>query len=64
MVADMTATDFVGYTEKKCDAEVVFIIADGESRGSITAGDEAVLVLDRTPFYAESGGLLVGYEDI
>ena len=49
-------TDFVGYTEKKCDAEITFIIADGESRGSITAGDEAVLVLDRTPFYAESGG--------
>ncbi|MBR6771995.1 MAG: alanine--tRNA ligase [Clostridia bacterium] len=49
-------TDFVGYTEKKCDAEVIFIIADGESRGSIVPGDEATLVLDRTPFYAESGG--------
>ncbi|MDD6262911.1 MAG: alanine--tRNA ligase [Clostridiales bacterium] len=49
-------TDFLGYTEKKCDGEVVFIIADGESRGSISAGDEATLVLDCTPFYAESGG--------
>ncbi|MBQ1954569.1 MAG: alanine--tRNA ligase, partial [Clostridia bacterium] len=49
-------TEFVGYAEKKCDAEVIFIIADGESRGNIVAGDEATLVLDRTPFYAESGG--------
>ena len=49
-------TEFVGYAEKKCDAEVIFIIADGESRGNVTAGDEATLVLDRTPFYAESGG--------
>ncbi|MBQ5973546.1 MAG: alanine--tRNA ligase, partial [Oscillospiraceae bacterium] len=49
-------TEFLGYTEDRAEAELLFILADGEGRGSVGADDEAELVLDRTPFYAESGG--------
>ena len=51
-----SATNFVGYTQNSANAVITFIFADGEARGSITAGDSASLLLDNTPFYAESGG--------
>lgn len=50
------ATEFVGYTENESSAKVVAIICDGELRSMLGAGEEGVLVLDKTPFYAESGG--------
>jgi alanyl-tRNA synthetase len=50
-------TEFHGYeTLKVDDAKVVAIYKDGTSVSSIAAGDNAIVVLDRTPFYAESGG--------
>ncbi|MBR6740481.1 MAG: alanine--tRNA ligase [Clostridia bacterium] len=49
-------TVFEGYSENSLNATITHIFADGEERGSITAGDSAVMLLDRTPFYAESGG--------
>ena len=49
-------TDFVGYTENNVDAEIVALIADSESVGSAQAGDEVLVLLNRTPFYGESGG--------
>lgn len=48
-------TEFTGYTETKTEAEVKYILADGEAVNFLSAG-KAVLVLDKTPFYAESGG--------
>ena len=50
------ATEFLGYTETEADAKVLAVVRGGERVPSATAGDEAVLVLDRTPFYGESGG--------
>jgi len=50
------ATDFVGYTEFENEAEVVALISAGERKEFIENGEEAVLVLDKTSFYAESGG--------
>ena len=50
------ATEFLGYTETEADAKVIAVVRSGERVPSATAGDEAVLVLDRTPFYGESGG--------
>jgi len=49
-------TAFTGYTELVGQAKVTAIYLNGESVTAIKAGDEAVVVLDVTPFYAESGG--------
>ena len=48
-------TEFVGYTENCCESEIKFIVANEEAAGSV-AGGKAVVILDKTPFYAESGG--------
>lgn len=50
------ATQFLGYEELKAKAKVLAIVKDGESVQKASAGDEVVIVLDQTPFYAESGG--------
>ncbi len=49
-------TEFVGYDNLEQEGRIVALYRDGNSVGEIDAGDEAVIVLDRTPFYAESGG--------
>ncbi len=49
-------TEFVGYTETTCEAKIVDIVCEGEHVASVSAGQNAVLVLDKTAFYAESGG--------
>ena len=48
--------EFTGYTENGTEATVVAIIADGERKDIIEDGTDAVIVLDKTSFYAESGG--------
>ena len=53
---DMPETEFVGYEDHSCEAKVLAIVADGESREEIPAGTEAIVVLDRTVLYAEMGG--------
>lgn len=50
------ATTFTGYTSMEEQAKVLAIFVDGESVQTANDGDEAVIVLDKTPFYAESGG--------
>src|SRR6056297_1207591 len=56
-VADLPATEFLGYQTSECDsARVVAILVDGEKRESLSEGQSALVILDRTPFYAESGG--------
>ncbi|MDL3984144.1 alanine--tRNA ligase [Shewanella xiamenensis] len=49
-------TAFCGYTELTGNAKVTALYLNGESVSAINAGDDAVVVLDVTPFYAESGG--------
>jgi alanyl-tRNA synthetase len=50
-------SDFVGYNQLTVNnAEVVVLIKDGEMIKEASAGDEVQLILDKTPFYAESGG--------
>lgn len=53
---DVAETEFVGYTDYSCTATVKAIISDGELKDMLGAGEEGVVVLDKTAFYAESGG--------
>ena len=49
-------TQFVGYTEEKNEAKVLYIVKDGEVVETAQEGDEVTVILDKTCFYAESGG--------
>ncbi|WP_394129594.1 alanine--tRNA ligase [Shewanella maritima] len=49
-------TQFSGYTELSTEAKVTAIYVDGEQVECLQAGTAAVVVLENTPFYAESGG--------
>ena len=53
---DVAKTEFTGYTENNTDAVVLALVTDGERKDFINDGDDAVIVLNRTSFYAESGG--------
>ncbi len=55
-LSDIAKTEFVGYTDLVCDSKVLAIVRDGERVDSVSEGESAVVVLDKTPFYAESGG--------
>jgi len=55
-IADKGTTEFTGYSEDKSEAKVVGIVLDGQFVDGIDAGEEGLLLLDRTPFYAEMGG--------
>lgn len=51
-----TASEFSGYGSTESESKITDIFVDGEAVESLSAGDKAILVLDSTPFYAESGG--------
>ena len=51
-----TETEFTGYETLSGESKVLAIIKDGQPVDSISEGDEAAVILDRTPFYATSGG--------
>jgi alanyl-tRNA synthetase len=56
-IKDLQPTVFLGYERLETkDARVAAILVNGEAAERIGAGEEAILLLDRTPFYAESGG--------
>ncbi|HPY84663.1 MAG TPA: alanine--tRNA ligase, partial [Ruminococcus flavefaciens] len=53
---DAPKTVFTGYTDNSAEAEILAIYKDGAEVDSASEGEDVVIVLDRTPFYAESGG--------
>ena len=54
--AALPATAFLGYETGAADGRLLAILVEGRRVDALEAEQEAVLVLDRTPFYAESGG--------
>ncbi|HDU2395934.1 TPA: alanine--tRNA ligase [Klebsiella pneumoniae] len=50
------ASEFKGYDHLELNGKVTALFIDGEAVDSVSAGQEAVVILDQTPFYAESGG--------
>ncbi|MEO1298305.1 MAG: alanine--tRNA ligase [Cyanobacteria bacterium J06636_16] len=50
------STAFLGYVASQSTSKIEAILVAGSSATEVTAGDEAQIVLDQTPFYAESGG--------
>ncbi len=54
--SEVTATDFVGYDVNNCEVKVVAVCVGDEVTGAITGGEKGVIVLNKTPFYAEMGG--------
>ncbi len=53
---NISATEFLGYTQNECEATVLDIVVEGEHISSASEGEKAIIVLDKTVFYAESGG--------
>ena len=49
-------TVFIGYTEFESKSKVLGVFKDGKPVDNITEGDEGIIILNQTPFYAESGG--------
>jgi alanyl-tRNA synthetase len=56
MPKDLPDTEFTGYDELQSEAEIAAVYVDGEPAEKLSAGERADVYLDRTPFYAESGG--------
>ncbi len=53
---NIASTEFLGYTENICTATILDIVSEGEHVGNAQNGADAIIVLDKSVFYAESGG--------
>ena len=61
---DNTPTTFVGYDQNECNAKVLAVCVGDEVSGSIAGGEDGIIVLDKTPFYAEMGGQVADHGTI
>ena len=50
------ATEFLGYEREESEAQIIALVKEGENVQSVAQGDAVQVVLNQTPFYAESGG--------
>ncbi|MEE3072113.1 MAG: alanine--tRNA ligase [Pseudomonadota bacterium] len=53
---DKGTTDFLGYDTETAEGQIVAVVKDGAKVDSLAAGETGQIVLNQTPFYAESGG--------
>ncbi|BDH44810.1 alanine--tRNA ligase [Salmonella enterica subsp. enterica serovar Choleraesuis] len=56
MIRTDSATQFMGYDHQDLNAKISALFVDGKAVDQVNAGQDAVVILDETPFYAESGG--------
>ncbi len=56
LLGDVPKAEFLGYEAMTAPARILAMVAGGRRRREAVAGDEVEVILDRTPFYAESGG--------
>lgn len=56
LLSTVSETEFLGYDSLQCSASIMGLLVNGIPVTEASKGDEVELVLDRTPFYAESGG--------
>jgi alanyl-tRNA synthetase len=54
--SDHGKTEFIGYDALDCEATVLALVRDNKTMPSLSEGETGEILLDRTPFYAESGG--------
>ncbi len=55
-LSDISETQFMGYTENETQSKLLSIIKDGKRETTAYEGESVVLIFDKTPFYAQSGG--------
>ncbi len=55
-LSDIADTEFVGYTDLSCEAKILAVVKNGEIVEAAGEGESVAIVIDKTPFYAESGG--------
>ncbi len=56
LFSELPKTEFVGYDKMCAEARVILICVGGQSVSECSDGDDCIVVLDKTPFYGESGG--------
>ena len=56
MLKELDNCEFIGYDNLNCDAKIIAIIKEGEKVTELVAGEEAVVITNKTVFYGESGG--------
>jgi len=56
LFADLAATEFVGFSQHSALAKITGLVVDGQFVDKMEEGDEGLVLVDKTPFYAEMGG--------
>ena len=55
-LSDIRATEFIGYKDYECFSKVLAIVKDGKRVDMVSEGENAIVITEKSPFYAESGG--------
>lgn len=55
-LSGINATEFIGYEKSECEAEIIAIVSDGKRVDFLSDSQSAEIILDKTVFYAKSGG--------
>ncbi len=64
LIAKLDPTNFVGYEETTNNGKIMALVKDNQVVDKLESGDEGIVILDTTPFYAESGGQVGDKGDI